>query len=586
LGGSDALAANGWIDRICTDPAGNIYAAGSFTDGANLLAGRRYVAKYNGSTWSELGGTNSLDADSIIYVIYCDAVGNIYAGGSFSDSSGYNYVAQYGYSAYTTLTDTIYQGGAVSAGGHSYTASGTYTDTLAGYTGADSVVVLRLRVLPTSLSTESRYVCAGSTYTFGSHTLSTAGTYIDTFTTIHGCDSIVTLHLLLLPAASGTISQTICAGSTYTLGAHVLSAAGTYYDTLAAVNGCDSIVTLHLSLLPAAGSGISQSICTGGTYTFGGHTLSASGTYYDTLAAVNGCDSIVTLHLSLLPAAGSTTSQSICTGGTYTFGGHILSAGGTYYDTLSIMTGCDSIVTLQLSLLPAVGSTISESICAGSTYTFGGGILSAAGIYYDTLSAATGCDSIVTLDLSFLPGTVQAQFTLQASPIPHSWYLINQCTGTAPLTYTWSWGDGSPVSISDTPSHTYDSAGYYNICVTISDSPGCSSSYCDSAAHLFKDQSSQMVTVNVVYQAPSGIASVADGSFLLYPNPAMTFAYLSSPCSIETVRIFSQTGEIVEHVEYVNASNYTLSVGHLAKGIYYVQIITSDDTAVRKLILE
>src|ERR1017187_9738714 len=71
--GGNTLMANAVIGTICSDPAGNIYAAGGFTDSR----GHNYVAKWNGSNWSELGGT-TLAANGGINSICSDAAGNIY----------------------------------------------------------------------------------------------------------------------------------------------------------------------------------------------------------------------------------------------------------------------------------------------------------------------------------------------------------------------------------------------------------------------------------------------------------------------------------------------------------------------------
>jgi hypothetical protein len=55
-----------------------VYAAGSFR---NTL-GEYYVAKFNGSSWSELGsGANSLKANGVINSIVVTNSGMIYAGG-------------------------------------------------------------------------------------------------------------------------------------------------------------------------------------------------------------------------------------------------------------------------------------------------------------------------------------------------------------------------------------------------------------------------------------------------------------------------------------------------------------------------
>jgi Secretion system C-terminal sorting domain len=91
LGGVNALAANHVINAICIDKAGNIYAAGNFTN----VNGKGYVAKWDGISWTELGGLNSLSANNNIRALYADNVGNIYAGGAFTDSSGKRYTAKW-----------------------------------------------------------------------------------------------------------------------------------------------------------------------------------------------------------------------------------------------------------------------------------------------------------------------------------------------------------------------------------------------------------------------------------------------------------------------------------------------------------
>jgi len=199
-----------------------------------------------------------------------------------------------------------------------------------------------------------------------------------------------------------------------------------------------------------------------------------------------------------------------------------------------------------------------------------------------------GYDSITILHLSYTsPDSIHAQFTLQPSSTPHLWYILNQSTGTPPLSYRWSWGDGSPASIGDTPSHTYDSAGYYTICVTVSDSLGCFVTYCDSNAYLFKDQSGTMISVDVVNQLPNGIIEPKIfTSIEMYPNPASGTVTIISPENIQTFKVISQTGEVVQHIDGLNSNQLTLSISYLAQGIYYVQVTGTDHTTVKKLVVE
>lgn len=99
LGGINSLGANSNIWTILNDPSGNTYAAGMFTNSS----GKKYVAKYDGSVWSELGGPNGLAASQAITSICSDEAGNIYAAGFFSNNSGNKYLAKYNGSNWSEL---------------------------------------------------------------------------------------------------------------------------------------------------------------------------------------------------------------------------------------------------------------------------------------------------------------------------------------------------------------------------------------------------------------------------------------------------------------------------------------------------
>ena len=89
------------------------------------------------------------------------------------------------------------------------------------------------------------------------------------------------------------VSTSICQGENY-LG---YTASGIYIDTLNAINGCDSVRIMNLSVKPGSSFTISQTICQGQNYS--GYT--SSGKYIDTMVAANGCDSIRTIHLTVQP---------------------------------------------------------------------------------------------------------------------------------------------------------------------------------------------------------------------------------------------------------------------------------------------
>ena len=88
--GASAYFANGQIMALCFDKYGNLYAAGAFTDGITDTSGHYYVAKWDGTSWSEIGtGAHALNANNVINTVFVDTFGNVYAAGAFTDSATY-----------------------------------------------------------------------------------------------------------------------------------------------------------------------------------------------------------------------------------------------------------------------------------------------------------------------------------------------------------------------------------------------------------------------------------------------------------------------------------------------------------------
>lgn len=142
-------------------------------------------------------------------------------------------------------------------------------------TATDSVVIT---VYPTYTDTVDAFICQNETYTLpDGSTTSTAGTYIDTLTTIHNCDSIITTQLRVYPTYSFSSSQTICPSDLYIMPSGTpVNVTGVYIDTLQSVNGCDSVITVNLTVVPPAINVSSDTaICLGSSV-----PLNASGGLY------------------------------------------------------------------------------------------------------------------------------------------------------------------------------------------------------------------------------------------------------------------------------------------------------------------
>ena len=301
------------------------------------------------------------------------------------------------------LVEEICQGESVAFAGLTITESGVYTDSLQSMKGCDSVVTLTVTVQPVYNVTVSHVMCQGESFDFNGEILTESGAYVDTLPTIHGCDSVITLTLTVNPVYNTPITHVMCQGDSYDFFGNMLTESGVYVDTLQTIHGCDSVITLSLTVNPVYDTPISYVMCQGESYDFLGNTLTESGIYVDTLQTVNGCDSVITLTLTVNPVYDTPISHVMCQGESYNFLGNTLTESGVYVDTLQTINGCDSIITLTLTVNPVYSTPITHVMCQGESYDFLGNTLTESGVYVDTLQTINGCDSIVTLTLTVNP---------------------------------------------------------------------------------------------------------------------------------------------------------------------------------------
>jgi hypothetical protein len=405
--------------------------------------------------------------------------------------------------------------------------------------------------------------------------------YVVYDSTATGCQNRDTV-VVYVGITYSTNIQTICAGDSVVVNGHVYTSTGTYIDTLPNGGACNAIVTTALTVSPALASSQAITVCAGGSYVYHGNSYSASGVYTDILTASTGCDSTVTTILTVSAPLASSQSVSICAGTTYTYHGHNYGT-GTYIDTLISSTGCDSVVTTVVTTLPASTASITASACSSTGYTIGTHTYYATGVYTDTLASAHGCDSIVTLTLTI--DTVVAHYTIYPDTNhAHNWFALDQCSGAGALSYTWTWGDGSS-STGSSPSHTFATADNYNICVAVTDSLGCSASYCDSSTYIYKAAS--MISIKVVKSIPntvSGVSTIAndDYSYTIYPNPTdrlITIKALGADYYKTTATLIDYTGRIIRNLiqdQTIPAQGIQVDMTNISTGIYLIKLVAED----------
>lgn len=176
---------------------------------------------------------------------------------------------------------------------------------------------------------------------------------------------------------------------------------------------------------------ISHAICEGSTYTENGFNASEAGTYTRTLQTVNGCDSIVTLNLSVNPVADTTIAAAICEGEIYYENGFMASSEGTHTQILQTENGCDSVVILNLTVYPAYQMGIGAVIHEGETYEEYGFDVNEEGTYTQILQTVNGCDSIITLNvvLSSLDEVEANDIKVNVYPNPANSYTVLEVHG-------------------------------------------------------------------------------------------------------------------------------------------------------------
>ena len=248
-------------------------------------------------------------------------------------------------------------------------------------------------------------------------------------------DTMYVFNVNVTPMVETTLEGTICEGDVYALnGFKELTKAGVYKQKLPSANGCDSVITLNLTVTPIQTEVVFDTICFGSTYTWNGETYNRSGAYTQTLTSVvTGCDSVVTLMLKVNDALTYTERVEICFGETYTFGEKVISESGEYTETFKTVDGCDSIVIINAVVLPDYRQIYNEVICAGEKFTgYGFNEVSRSGSYSLNLQSVGGCDSTVTLNLTVLSGdTTRVEQTIKESDLPYEFQGKVYPVGTA-----------------------------------------------------------------------------------------------------------------------------------------------------------
>ncbi len=132
--------------------------------------------------------------------------------------------------------------------GQTYASSGLYTSVVSATTGCDSVVQLDLTVNGNTTANHTAVACSSYVWSVDGQTYTTTGIYSGVIPNAAGCDSLINLALTITGSTNTTETVTACASYTWPLNGQTYTASTTAHDTLMSVQGCDSIITLNLTI--------------------------------------------------------------------------------------------------------------------------------------------------------------------------------------------------------------------------------------------------------------------------------------------------------------------------------------------------
>ena len=369
---------NDYGHSCATDASGNVYLAGDARNSTTGIAttgahqttrgGVRdaFLVKFNSSGVRQWGTFYGGTGDDKGRSCATDTSGNIYLAGQTRSNSG------------------------IATTGAHQTTSG----------GSDDAFLVKFDACPAVYSQDTITACDSYTWIDGViYTLSDT-TAMDTLVNAAGCDSIVSLFLTINNSTSAIDTITACDSYTWIDGVTYSSSNTTAKDTLVNAAGCDSIVSLFLTINNSTSAIDTITACDSYTWIDGvTYTLSDT-TAKDTLVNAAGCDSIVSLFLTINNSTSAIDTITACDSYTWIDGVTYYDDNTTAKDTLLNAAGCDSIVSLFLTINNSTSAIDTITACDSYTWIDGVTYTSSDTSAKHTLVNVLGCDSVVSLKLT------------------------------------------------------------------------------------------------------------------------------------------------------------------------------------------
>ena len=333
----------------------------------------------------------------------------------------------------------------------------------------------------------------------------------------------------------------------------VYDSTGYYIDTLQNIYGCDSLIITLAFQINSTDSSFSQISCDSYTWLINGQTYTISGQYMDTIPNAAGCDSIVILNLTILNSTSATETQTACDSYTWPINNQTYTISGQYTDTIPNTAGCDSIITLDLTIIPSLPLTIESS--------------------FSIPSDANSCVGEIAIDLSG-NAPFELDFDNGSQIINSSGYSLvtGLCAGIHDLHVTDNCGDTLSTTIVIPVDSNYvfnnpfiDSLAQDSLGVTMTNCDiyyaGIDTAYIDSIWATGN-------TVNVIWNIVDSNGSNFDTtSYVLNNGNGIYWLQLSAFCPFKSV---GEYFTVTEAVYFNNGSVSTAGLADIGKNFFAI----------------
>ena len=465
----------------------------------------------------------------------------------------------------TPMVRSICNGDAYDFFGQQLTTAGQYQHTLESVHGCDSVIKLTLRVNPVYEYDIERSFCAGSYYPFNGQNITQPGDYTYNGQTVLGCDSIVHLHLSLTNYNSKVYDIERC-NQPYTwpsTGEH-FEEVGEYFrvDTIPGPT-CDSIVTLNLSIhqdYPNVSFNITNCdnytwenyggrsyIEDGQTY-FAGRTYDHSGNYIRRYQSIHGCDSIVTMHLTINGSiVNNLPAEEGCDQVEWPEAGISFVESSTQSHLFTTVLGCDSLVNRTVNMEYTPNPTTIEPTDASNT----------AGHWVITAT-------------EFQINSYKFSFSEGAHPATCHWDSIQwSCSAGWPFDILYNGRGVNLYVLQYTPDTVWLNARVFNKCAP----EGVDRKYwLICSFYGIEEQSESLVNVDIV------------------PNPnngemTLNFEYLTGNVNI---KVYDMRGNLLDDFDTYNnigPNSMRYNMKDYSDGMYFFVVSGKEGTVTKKVII-